>query len=87
MESVRKIIGISSQLNYFGNTGLKNYIQSNISGDEGKIYTFSYDMTKETPDGFAKKYLDRNSPVSILESALVRWYAACKAFRRYLATG
>lgn len=33
-------------------------------------------MTKETPDGFAKKYLDRNSPVPILDSALVRWYGS-----------
>lgn len=69
----------ASQLDYFGNTGLKNYIQNKLPGvDTSRIYMSSYDMTTGTPADFAKNYLDRASSSSILESALVHWFNGTK---------
>lgn len=69
----------ASQLDYFGNTGLENYIQNKLPGvDESKINVSSYDMTTGTPADFAKNYLDRASSSSILESALVHWFNGTK---------
>lgn len=65
----------ASQLDYFGNTGLENYIQNKLPGvDESKINVSSYDMTTGTPADFAKNYLDRSFSTSILDSALDHWF-------------